>query len=272
VPSTQDQLFIAASSSDELITALRACNGDEEVARAFDSALFIQARLDNEVYSAVAAWCHQYYLLSQSVQVALAFWLQRHEIWGLAKDVLHWCLSLKPVYPYMYQQLAICYVELNKPDMAFFYIEMALENNVNNSNFWTFKAKLHREKGEIKEAISCFDKAVTLSPDKPGVVLPYCDLLDQEGDCEKGLELVERLLESNSDNKGAINMKIRLVLAIDVEKGWELYIRHVKAQLSGLSSEQMDMALKELLFHAGSKVAENDLLVRVLAHRKSVQE
>jgi len=246
----------------ELIDVLSALGG-EKIAECFDQAIFNEVELDSVTYCEVYDWCREYYPASQSSQIAVAFWLQRHGQFDVAIQAWHWCLSLTPTYPYMYYQLAVCYEAINKTELAMYFASQACEKNPNKAQFWLLKGKFLHHQGEIEEALSDFEKAVSLAEDKPSIILPYCDLLDQCGQLEKANIFIGKLKQSHPDNNGVKDMAMRIAFKMNPSDGDALYLKEKKKQISSLSTEQRNNLLAGYLLNTGSGGAEEDLLTRI---------
>lgn len=261
-----DKKLESSQSVGDYIAVLARQESEAFIAKQFTQSIFIQKHIDSDAFAAVLDWCQSQYAKSSEINVALAYWLQRHQQWALAISAWRWCLSLKIVHSYMCHQLATSYQAVGNRDLAFYYIEIAIEKNANNPNFWVFKATLLREAGDFVGALACFKKAAEIAPDKHGIVIPYCDLLEQEGDVEKTIALNNMLLETNPDNNAVQNMAVRLALKMDAKKGETLYIESKLTSLSKLSTEQRNLVLLDYLSKMGCQASEKDLLSRVLEH------
>lgn len=257
-------------SANDLITLLKTQENQEAISQQFDEAIFKQENIDSDTFSAVFNWCQSTWPTSTEVSVALACWLQKQQQWFLAIKAWGWCLTLKMIYPYMYYQLAQCHKAINNVDLAFYFANLATEKNPHQPRFWVFKAALLREAGDIAGALDCFEKAAAIEHDKPGIIIPYCDLLEQEGDIEKATALNNQLLEAHPENKTVQNMAVRLALKTNVKNGDAFYAENQLKLLLAISSEERGLSLSSYLSNTGGLVAEEDLLSRVLSHWSSV--
>lgn len=170
----------------------------------------------------------------------------------------------------MYYQLATCYQAEGNRELAFYFVDVAIGKNANNPSFWVLKAAMLREAGDIVNALACFEKAAEIAPDKPGIIIPYCDLLEQEGDIEKAIAFNNVLLETHADNNVVQNMAIRLALKKDAKTGEAMYLARQLELLSALPSEQRNLGLFAYLSKTGCQASERDLLSRVLSHWASI--
>ena len=257
-------------ASDVLLTALNESKIND-VAGLFDSELFKQNNIEEVAYQRVCDSCFEKFATEHPIQVALAFWLQRHGQWELAKRAWQWCISLTPVYPYMYYNLALCYEATHDYLLANHFVVVATEKNPNNAHFWLLSARIMRLQGNVEEALGAFNKAVQLEPDKPAFVLPFCDFLDQLGEPNKALKLVTDLMDKHPENVGVKNMLIRLEYKVNPEKAAKVYKENVHSKLAQFTMEERSTALKAYLANTGSHAAEADLLTRVLEHWQGLE-
>lgn len=86
--------------------------------------------------------------------------------------------------------IAVCLVEMNKPDLAMQFIEKALEKAPNNTDCWYIKADILRKKGNIEEALLCYQKSIDLGREGWDIWLDYSDVLMEKGDIEKGFSVL----------------------------------------------------------------------------------
>jgi tetratricopeptide (TPR) repeat protein len=257
-------------SANDLIDQLKAQGSNEEaMSQQFNEAIFKQESIELGAFSDVFEWCQLAYPTSTKVNNAVAFWLQRSKQWSLAIKAWRWCLTLKTVYPYMYYQLATCYQAEGNRELAFYFVDVAIDKNANNPNFWVLKASMLREVGDMVNALACFEKAAEIAPDKLGIIIPYCDLLEQEGDIEKAIAFNNVLLETHADNNVVQNMAIRLALKKDAKTGEAMYLARQLELLSALP-EQRNLGLFAYLSKTGCQASERDLLSRVLSHWASI--
>lgn len=258
-------------SANDLIALLEVQDNEEAVGLQFDEAVFKQENIDLDTFLAVFNWCQLKWPTNTKVTVALAYWLQKQQQFSLAIKVWNRCLTLKTVYPYMYHQLAQCYKAIDNIELAFYFANLATEKNPHQAAFLVLKATLMREAGDVAGALDCFEKAAAMDQDKPSIIIPYCDLLEQEGDIEKATVLNNQLLGVHPESKTVQNMAVRLALKTDVQKGEALYAENQLKLLSAISSEERDLSLSSYLSNTGCLVAEEDLLSRVLSHWSSVE-
>ena len=256
--------------ANDLIAQLEAQDNKDAVSQQFDEAVFKQENIDLETCVDVFNWCQSTWTTSTEVNVALAYWLQKKRQFSLAIKAWNRCLTLKTVYPYMYHQLAQCYKAINNIELAFYFANLAVEKNPQQSSFWVLKATLLREAGDVAGSIDCFEKAVAIDQDKPSIIILYCDLLEQEGEIEKAITLNNQLLENHSENKSVQNMAVRLALKANVPKGEALFADNQLKLLSAISSDERDLGLSSYLSSTGCLASEKDLLSRVLLHWHSV--
>jgi tetratricopeptide (TPR) repeat protein len=254
----------------DLIGLLKMQANEDAISQQFDEALFKYKTIDSDSFLMVYDWCQLECQTSTKVNVALAYWLQKHQQWHLAIKVWNRCLTLKTVYPYMYHQLAQCYKAINDSQLAFYFANLATEKNPKNPNFLVFKATLLREASDIASALDCFEKAVEITADQPGIILPYCDLLEQEGYIEKAMSLNNKLLEAHPDNNSVLNMALRLTLKFNEQSADAMYSENMLKLLLALSAEERNLSLHTSLSNAGCLSSEKDLLSRVLMHWSSV--
>lgn len=76
--TTHSKLIEVLSNSDH-----------EDLASVFDTELFISDEVESTAYKQVSEWCVHEYPTNQPIQTALAFWLQRHKEYELAKNAWH---------------------------------------------------------------------------------------------------------------------------------------------------------------------------------------
>lgn len=90
----------------------------------------------------------------------------------------------------IYFQLGVRYLNLNKLEIARENLQRAIRLDVKNAQAFNALAFLDEKLGKIDEARSHYQTAISLTPDDLGVKNNYGRFLCEEGETQKGMELL----------------------------------------------------------------------------------
>lgn len=109
-----------------------------------------------------------------------------------------------PLFKYM----AKCYMKLNMPDSAAFYIDKGLEYDATNQYLLQLSAYYQERAGNFEGAVAVYEKYNALYPEDVEYMTKQAQALDKIGLYEEELEIWERIMELDPENKNALNSVI----------------------------------------------------------------
>lgn len=87
--------------------------------------------------------------------------------------------------------MAICENELNHHEFAEDFINAALKEYPENTDYWFVKADIKKRMGAFEEAFQCYQKTIELGRKDWDVWLDYSDALFENGNLEQGFTLLK---------------------------------------------------------------------------------
>ncbi|ENN96338.1 hypothetical protein J422_02619 [Methanocaldococcus villosus KIN24-T80] len=93
---------------------------------------------------------------------------------------------------------------LDKLDDAERYVNMGLKIKNRDISLWYFKALIHEYRGNLDEALKCFQKVVNIYPNHVKAYLSMAKIYEKKGDYDKAIKYYETaLLKRKEDLRGA---------------------------------------------------------------------
>ncbi|MDD4848121.1 MAG: tetratricopeptide repeat protein [Bacteroidales bacterium] len=108
--------------------------------------------------------------------------------------------------------IAVCLLELNRPELAFQFINKALEKSPENTDYWFVKADIQKRMGNLDEAVICYQKSIDLGRDDWDVWLDYSDTLMEQQNIEQGFAILAQGIKRLPD-AAAIRFRIAACFA-----------------------------------------------------------
>lgn len=100
-----------------------------------------------------------------------------------------------PPYAEIACGLAICHNELNQPELAEDFIDIAIKEYPENTDYWFVKADIKKHLGAFEESLECYQKTINLGRTDWDVWLDYSDTLFEYGAIEQGFSLLNHAIE-----------------------------------------------------------------------------
>lgn len=255
---------VDGSIASHVLQEISAISSSEELADYFRTNLVLGRKCRLDDLSLLVNKVRESNASDGKVCLSFAHWLQVAECWQSSIEFWSLALALDFSFPYVFNNLALCYQKLGSAVLAVHFFDKAIQGNPNNVAFYQAKAEFHKEQGDFAVAKHILECALKLSPDNVASYLLYADLLEREGETSKALDVINALAAKTGPvHVGAFNALVRLTLLVDVEKGKLLYEQQVRQRLLNKNKEKW---LASLTFDLSCNVGERDLVVRCYDH------
>lgn len=130
---------------------------------------------------------------------------------GEKEVAISMCLEIirqVPTAPEPFHTLSILYEEMGAVDKALQFALIAAHLNPQDVNQWIRLAESSEEQGNIKQAITCYSKAVIADPSNIKLHLKRCKMLEDLGDRKAALRGYLKLLSILTPEQGGTILKI----------------------------------------------------------------
>lgn len=132
-----------------------------------------------------------------------------------AFDAFNHCMAIDSTASAVLYELAVFYMQLNRPEKSVSLLRRAVANSNNNFNYRMALASISRSLGMFGEAAEEYEKLVKDYPDKTELNFYLADALSQEGDMMKAIEAYDALESAVGMNEALSREKFRLYTQLE---------------------------------------------------------
>lgn len=142
---------------------------------------------------------------------------------GEHEDAIKMCMEvvrLAPMSPEPFQTLGMIYEELGDMDKSLQFALISAYLSPNDADEWGRLAEMSLERSDIKQALTCYGKAIRCDPTNIDFMWTRCRLYEQLGDKKKTLEQMHQIAKQLKPEDGELGFQV----ARDIAKN--LYDNH----------------------------------------------
>ncbi|PSN53925.1 hypothetical protein C0J52_02409, partial [Blattella germanica] len=144
---------------------------------------------------------------------------------GERETAVKMCLEIirqVPTAPEPFQTLAVLYDELGAPDKSLQFALIAAHLSPNDVEQWIRLAVMSEEQGDVKQAITCYSKAIAADSSNFDLHMKRGMLMEQIGERKAALRGYQRLLALLTPEQGPVIMQVAKMLACKFHEDNEL--------------------------------------------------
>lgn len=178
---------------------------------------------------------------------------------GERETAVKMCLEIirqVPTAPEPFQTLAVLYEELGAPDKSLQFALIAAHLSPHDAEQWIRLAVMSEEQGDMKQAVTCYSKAIAADASNVEVHMKRGMLLEQIGERKTALRGYQRLLSLLTPEQGSVIVQVAKMLACKFHEDDEL----AKAK------EMMDVVFKKVPHLVTSE--DVNLMLELLLYQK----
>lgn len=144
---------------------------------------------------------------------------------GERETAVKMCLEIirqVPTAPEPFQTLAVLYDELGAPDKSLQFALIAAHLSRYGVEQWMHLAGKSEEQGDLKQAVTCYSKAVAADASNVEAHMKRGELLERIGERKAALRGYQRLLSLLTPEQGSVVVQVAKMLASKFHKDGEL--------------------------------------------------
>ncbi|CAN8009953.1 unnamed protein product, partial [Ixodes pacificus] len=135
---------------------------------------------------------------------------------GDHEDAIKMCMEvirLVPRAPEPFQTLGMLYEEMGNPAKALQFSLIGAHLSPDDADEWARLGELSLEQGDVRQATTCYARAVRADPSNLDLRLELCTLYEQAGEQRKALDCCSSLVQQMGPSQGAQCLQLSRELA-----------------------------------------------------------